>query len=158
MTVKNTIEPVDVEWTMNWPYKPATQEFEPEMALAHLLMNGVVFLNSHWWHKEADKDLRDTVACFVNCNDVFAWASADGEELPLEKLESLYRLWKANPKWGSDKWCCLQRNEQPQKPIKEAMQKEGYWDAELEALQENAYWASLRSNKATESADGAKGE
>jgi hypothetical protein len=142
--LKNTIQASDIEWTMEWGDKPPTVEFEAELALAHLLMNGVIFTNDHWWEKEAPQHLQKATGLFVNCSDVFAWGCADSDELPHDQIKPLYKLWAANPKWGPVKWACIHRDEQPQEPIKRDMKAEGYWDAELEVLPENSYWAALR--------------
>lgn len=106
---KDTITPEDVEWTMTWgekyPDKPPTEQiFEESAALAHLLINEVVFLNSHWWEKECPEHIQKAISVAVNCNDIFAWACADAEALPYEQIETLYRMWKADPAWGPAKW------------------------------------------------------
>jgi len=75
-----------------------------------------------------------TTVLYVNCNDLFYWGTADAESLPNSEIGNLYRMWKANPKWGVDKWCCLRRKLRPQIPIVEMMKKDGFWDEELESL------------------------
>ena len=92
------IEPRNVEWEMDWGNKPETfsktgkeKIFEPDIALAHLLLNEVVFTNSHWWKyfkmgthtsdgwkTEPREDARwseeesKTISVSVECNDIFA--------------------------------------------------------------------------------------
>lgn len=107
--------------------------FDEDTALAILIAEGVCFVSGQdyvapW--SNTDK----TCAVVVNCNDVFYWASGDAEPLPNSQIEKLYRMWKANKDWGSIKWCCLHRNLRPQVPIVRDMKKDGFWDAELEAL------------------------
>ena len=75
-----------------------------------------------------------TTILYVNCNDLFYWGCADAESITNDEIPKLYKLWKANKRWGVDKWCCLKRKLRPQVPIVEDMKKDGYWDDELEAL------------------------
>lgn len=140
--VKNTIEPNDIEWTMSWgpqfPDKPPTEQmFEEEGALAHLLMNEVVFINSKWWEKACPEHVRNSIHVAVNCNDIFAWACSDAEVLPYDQIETLYRMWRDDPSWGPAKWCAIQRNQKPQKPVIDAMKKAGVWDERMESLGKN---------------------
>lgn len=81
---------------------------------------------------------------WVLCNDMFAWALADLEELPLSEVPILWAMWYADPKWGDIKWCCIRRNEQPQNPVVEMMKEAGSWDETMEALPENQYDAAWR--------------
>jgi hypothetical protein len=76
-----------------------------------------------------------TTVLYVNCNDLFYWGTADAESLPNDEIGNLYRMHMNNKKWGSSKWCCLKRKLRPQVPIVEDMKKDGFWDAELEALE-----------------------
>lgn len=129
-----SLEEKDIEWVMHWnrPDKGDEVMFEEEKALAHLLINGVVFTNSHWWEDAWPDAAKRTISIIVNCNDVFAWGSADGEELPHAEIENLYRMWRKDPVWGPSIWCIKQRNQMPQKPVEEAIRKAGIWD--LDAL------------------------
>lgn len=125
--------------------------FFQDEALGYLLYEKVCFLNSRkynksWKEDEVDLSEDSTIVVFVNCNDVFAWAYADGEEVSfseyveegkVNELYDLLRLHLENKKWGSIKWVCLKRNMKPQSPIVRDMKKEGYWDTELESLPEN---------------------
>lgn len=135
----------DIEWTMDWgaDHKERfdqetqfTKEFEEEMALAHLLMNEIVFTNSFWWEKD-QKPKR--TGLFVILNDIFAWACSDGEELEYEQIEPLYRLWRQYGYDGVIIWACRLRNEQPQGPVKREMIQAGHWLDDLEALPANKY-------------------
>ncbi len=104
--------------------------FDEEVALAQLLLEGVLFLSY-----ASEK----TVSLAVNCNDIFTWGCADAEDLPLNQVEPLYEMVLKHPKWGSSIWCCLQRNEQPQAPVARAMKEAGEWDEIMEKLPENGY-------------------
>jgi hypothetical protein len=110
-----------------------TQDNDNEhLMLAVLLANERVFyLNDKLW---------------VFCSDMFAWACADLEELPLtsKDITELWQMWYADQKWGDIKWCCIRRNEQPQNPVIEMMKEAGSWDDVMEGLRENQYDASWR--------------
>jgi hypothetical protein len=149
MEIKNTIDNDDVEWE----YHPGVTKdgkvlspgvtlepemvFEEPMALAHLLMNEVVFLNSHWWKHDWPDEAKKVTSINVNCNDVFAWGCADAEPMMHEDIESLYRMWKKDPQWGASVWCILRRNEMPQKPVYDAIKKAGIWDLDQMGLGQN---------------------
>jgi hypothetical protein len=100
--------------------------FRHDRALALMLMNGVVLVV-------------DNKVC-ANCSDVFVWGSSDEEELPLDEIEPLYRLWRERP-WGSSIWCLIKRKQMPQEPVGEAIRKAG-WD--LDALKDRH---GLRNNE-----------
>jgi hypothetical protein len=86
---------------------------------------------------------------WVLCNDMFAWALADLEELPLtfEDITALWQMWYADQEWGHIKWCCIKRQEKPQNPVVEMMKKNGSWDDVMEALPENHYDAAWRKHR-----------
>jgi hypothetical protein len=113
-----------------------------ELALAVLLANQVVFLNNAKL-SVPNSDVWNTVV-YVNCNDVFLWACADAEPISNSdgdegsEIIELYKLFKENPMHGPTKWVCKKRNLQPQKPLKQMMIKDGYWDSELESLTANS--------------------
>lgn len=109
------------------------EEPEEEQALAELLTAEVCFISMQdylapWNHEEK------TSAVVALCNDLFYWGCADAEALPRDEILNLYRMWKANPKWGTDKWCCLHRHLRPQLSIIRDMKADDFWDAELEAM------------------------
>lgn len=136
--IKWTLESDDIEWIMYWSKSPLKTSkgvkdedepvFENDMALAHLLMNEVVFVNSFHWRDDLPAEDRKNVAIFVNCSDVFAWACSDAEVLPSGQIESLYRMWKRDQSMGPAVWCAIQRNQMPQKPVEDAIRKAGIWD------------------------------
>lgn len=104
------------------------ETFIEETALAHLLMNDVLFAGERG----------GTVDLYVDCNDVFAWAVADAEKLPYDKIQELYLMWEKDPRYGPTKWCVLQRKYMPQAPVLEAMKKAGSWDLDEKELEPNA--------------------
>lgn len=141
-----TIAPDDVEWEYDRTGLKANLKdneriqalpdketmFEDGKALAVLLMNEVIFLNSHWWEDEWPEKAKKLTSLNVNCNDVFAWGCADAEELPHDQIESLYHMWQKDPSWGPAVWCMIQRNQMPQKPVEKIIREMGIWD--LDAL------------------------
>jgi hypothetical protein len=107
--------------------------FDEDKALAILIAEEVCFVSGQDYQAPwSPKD--KSCAVVVNCNDVFYWATGDAEALPQSEIQTLYRMWRANPKYGSDKWCCLRRHLRPQVPLVEMMKKDGFWDQDLEAL------------------------
>ena len=143
----------DIRWEMDWsqlkedgtrlfPDKPEKEMmFEPEKALAHLLISERVFINNHWWKSAIKKndlhrlpenpwpeDACETFGIFVNCNDVFAWACADAEEMTHDELESVYEHFEKDPVYGTVVWCIKKRQQMPQAPVYDDIQKAGIWD------------------------------
>lgn len=132
----------DVYWVMNWdtnlhPDKPKPELiFEESKALARLLAEEVVFINSHWWEESWPEDAKKKTSLNVNCNDIFAWGCADAEEINYNEIQSLYDHWLKDNVWGPAKWCCHRRGQKPQKPVIDAMKKAGSWDGSMENLPE----------------------
>lgn len=141
-----TIDPTDIRWDMNWsqmkedgtrchPNKPEIEKmFEHEAALAHLLINEVVFLNSNWWEDSWPEDAKKTFSISLNCNDVFAWGCADAEGLRFYDLEDVYDHWEKDPSWGPAIWCIKKRKQMPQRPVEKSIREAGIWD--LDQLKE----------------------
>lgn len=130
--VQNTFTEEDVEWLMEWGENkkdkpPKEWVFEISMALGHLLLNEVIFLNDNHWEKTWPEDARKTVALCVGCNDIFAWACSDGETILRQEIETLYRLWLHSPTWGAAAWCIFKRKVKPQAPVLTRMTAAG-WD------------------------------
>lgn len=115
------------------------REFEEERALAYLLAKGIVFVSDKWQSSTASY----LISLYVDCSDVFAWGFAEGEELPFEEIETLYKYVKNDPKDGSYIWCIIQRKMMPQKPVQDAITQNGIWNLlELQkqyCLAENKY-------------------
>lgn len=137
---QTTVEPSDVYWWMDWSQRKPTGEraypdkperelvFEQEDALALLLINEVVFLNSHHWEDDWPVEARKAISINVNCNDVFVWGCADAETLPYGEIQALYDMWAKDPREGGNVWCIIRRKQLPQRPVAEAIRKAGIWD------------------------------
>jgi len=113
----------DVDATISPEHiKTALEIREPEWLLAHLLLNDVVFLNTHW--------ARDGVTILVNCNDGFG-PYADCERIKLDEIETLYQLWQRDSIYGSLAWVIAKRKERTwaHKKIDDRMTARG-WDVE----------------------------
>lgn len=115
-----------------------------EEALAVLLDAQAVFANGRKYICEGGEQ-PETVVLFVNCNDVFAWGCADAEDLPYGEIAAVYEAWEHPSGWGVERWCCIRRNEKPQRPVEERIRGDGAWDAVMEALPENRYDAACRA-------------
>jgi len=134
-----------IEWKMDWSEedqlkhgRPADElVFEKDKALAHLLLNDVVFVNNHWWKKDLPEKFKESISVNVNCSDVFAWACADAEELPKKEIETLYRMWRKDPVWGPSVWCMIQRKKMPQPPVEMVIRELGIWDLDTLKLAPN---------------------
>ena len=114
--------------------------FNRDVALALMLMNGVVFVHSFWWKEKESKWTKEEAnytSISVNCNDIFAWGCADSEPLPCDEIEKVYKIWKNDESWGTAKWCAIKRNMKPQLPVIELMKREGAWDEVMENLGPN---------------------
>ena len=101
--------------------------FVEEAALIELLADDVLLMSGGYPNGKK-------CTLVVNCSDLFYWATADGEELPPDEVEQLYRAWKADPVYGPSIWCCRQRGLRPQAPIEQKWRAQGVWTDELEAL------------------------
>ena len=127
--------------------------FDTEEALAYLFREGIVFANSRpyitnpWEPKEKHITGESTLCVFVLCNDVFAWGTADAENITATEdvdieTNELYRLMTyvlENKVWGGTKYACWKRNLQPQKPVINRLKSEGIWDEWWEALPTNSF-------------------
>ncbi|BBA65598.1 predicted ORF [Xanthomonas phage XacN1] len=65
---------------------------------------------------------------YVNCSDVFAWGCSDAEDYVDDQLLTLFKMFNKDRSWGTAMWCMIQRKERPQKPVEDAIRKEGIWD------------------------------
>jgi hypothetical protein len=121
-----------------------------EVCVAQLLKDGILFVSGRelkWTEHYKDGDMEcSTICLMVNCNDLFAWGTADCEGLPYREIGPLWKAWKSGP-WGVTRWCCVRRNEQPQGPVKRRMIAEGHWDETLESLPENYETRFYREEK-----------
>lgn len=140
-----------VRWEMDWsqtrpdgtrmhPDRPLTEIiFEKEVALAILLLNDVVFLNSHWWMKDEGWP---EAACRrpslnVNVNDVLAWAAADAYTMDYRDIREVYEHWERDPVWGTAVWYCKKENMMPQSSVAQAIREAGLWDIDNMGLRPN---------------------
>lgn len=82
---------------------------------------------------ESDGD-KAPAAIFVNCNDLFAWACADAEPLPMSEINNLYAMEREHRPHGASIWACLRRGMRPQGPVEKKMREAGAWTDEMEAL------------------------
>lgn len=144
MEIRWTIEEDDIEWiwdtkgTTDVPDEPKTI-FENDKALAVLLLNEVIIINSHWYEKEMPEKFQKSINACVVCNDIFSWGSADCEDLPFSEIENLYKMWRMDPVWGSAVWCMIQRKELPQAPVAKTIDALGIWKLKEFNLKENYY-------------------
>lgn len=114
------------------------QHLDEGRAVAELLLDGVLFVNSRKYLCYDGKTERPaTLVLFVNCNDIFAWACADAEQVEMKELLDLYQMHVADKKWGAAKWCCKKRNQRPQYPVERDMRADGSWDDTMEKLCRN---------------------
>ncbi len=120
-------------------WRHGVELFYEEGAIAELLDDDVLFANSRKYLCTDGSTRPDTMVLFVNCNDVFAWACCDAEEVAMRELRALYTAWTANRTWGPARWCCIKRNQKPQRPVEQAMREAGAWDDVMDALPENEY-------------------
>jgi len=84
-----------------------------------------------------DQDGKSTIGIFLNCSDVFAWGCADCEPITQEDLPSLYRMCRADPKYGDIKWVCKKANLQPQRALADIMKAAGCWEPWMDELGKN---------------------
>ena len=103
-------------------------DFEIDEALAILLIEGHVFVNSPWWIKEWPEEARKGFAVLVNCNDVFAWGCADAETCLFSEFEDLFEHYVKDKIWGPSIWCIKKRGILPQKPVFKKIEELGIWD------------------------------
>lgn len=131
-----TVTPDEARWVFN--YSGVDEEaFEPAEALALLLINGVIILNSNYWEKDWPDEAKKTFALGVVCSDSFYFASADAEPMLYKDLEDVYDHWIQNEGWGPVVWCCKKRKQMPLKWAYDAIQSLGIWDLDKLELQSN---------------------
>ena len=109
-------------------------EFEPDLALQHLLSNDILIVNSFWWKKDWPEDAKKMISFGVNCSDTFSYACADAEELMFEELEDLYQHVIKDKIWGSTVWCIKKRKRKPISEIFNELIKNPIWIDELHQL------------------------
>lgn len=110
--------------------------FDETLAVAELLYNDVCFVNTRKYLSIEGAVQPSTVVVFAICNDAFAWACADAEEI--DNVEGLWRAWKQDGEDGVIRWIALKRNARPIKPHEERMRRNGSWTIEMDALPMNS--------------------
>ena len=127
-----------------WTDANGVEQCLEDECLAELLKGSVLFvLPITYLDYRGEK--KETTGLFVNCSDLFAWGGADIEELPFDQIAALYKAWKADPRFGSSKWCCQRRNQRPQAPAERDMREAGTWDDAMEALPLNTRDAEVHA-------------
>ena len=122
--------------TPQFPDKPDIEyEFDPELALAYLLLQTVIFTNNFWYETTWSAEAQKRINIEVICNDVFGWAMADAECLDYDEIEDLYDHYEKDKEWGPAIWCIKKRKLMPQKPVYDRIQAAGIWD--LNQLQQS---------------------
>ena len=127
-------------------YKDKDKEeiyFDEDEAILQLLAEGILFCN-YRTHSSDDKKLTNdgkTIVLFLNCNDVFAWACADAEDVSsIEELKSLYDYCEKYGAWqGSTIWVCMKRKQKPQRPLEKLLKDNNAWPIEIDELPDNKY-------------------
>ena len=126
----------------DWPFwtsKSTGKEHcdEAEALSQMLASDGLLFVSGGAgpFFKIDEKD-KIPASIYVNCNDLWIWACADAEPLPMDQIGIFYKAWKADGE-GVKQWCCVQRDMQPQEPIRKNMREAGTWTDVLEALPKN---------------------
>lgn len=110
-------------------YSIDTKEiFEPEIALAVLLMERKIMLNSHWWEKDWPKEARKKFAIAVICNDVFYYASADAESIDYLELKDAFMHWEKDNDFGLIVWAIKKRKQKPIPEVYKSIMDEGIWN------------------------------
>lgn len=130
-------KPCRVMWEMTYHDGHKEIIFEENLALAALLMQGKITLNSHWWKKEWPDIAKETFSINVNCDDVFAWGCSDAQELDYEELQTLWEYHIKDPRWGCEVWCMTKRGYLPQSPVYNDIQQEGIWNLDNMNLKNN---------------------
>lgn len=132
--------------------------FDSSGAIAQLIREARVFhnyrryvVNDFGWEPPTPGTERisehPTMVVFLNCSDVFAWGAADAEQIRSEtELKRLVAHLRRDPIYGSLKWACQSRSEQPQSPWIRTLKEAGAWTPLLERLPPNRYDALRSSN------------
>lgn len=134
-------DPSAIEYLYEDDEGKTKKHFNHEGALAAMLLAEVVFLNDHWWKEDWPEDAKKTASLNVNTNDIFMWGCADAEEMKYSEIEEVYRYYAKDPSWGTAIWAIIKNKELPQKPVEDAIRKDGIWN--LDELKEQH---DLRAN------------
>lgn len=107
-------------------------EFEGSVALAHLLIEDVVFINDHWFEGSWDEKQKGLFGIYVNCNDTFFPAS-DAEEVVYNELENLYEHYEKDNIVGPLIWVAQKRKLWPWKRYTEQFKDSPAWKYDEES-------------------------
>jgi len=110
--------------------KMPSGEFDNEKALGMLLLDGTISLYDDTEYTNGE------IKLWINCNDVFAWACADAEDVHYDDIESIYKSWLADKKCGGIKWAIRKRGMPPQEPMVDLFKENGCWDEEMESIRQ----------------------
>ena len=130
-------DPSSIEYQYEDNNNETKSLFQVEEALAALLLNGAVFLNSNWWEDTWPDAAKKTVALCVNTNDVFIWGCADAECITYDEIEEVYRYWVKDPSWGTAIWAIIRNKELPQKPVADRIREAAIWDLDRLTTEHN---------------------
>lgn len=123
---------------------------EPEKALAILLVEEQVFLNTNWFKENWPDDAKKTTVLYANCNDVFAWGCADAESVEYDEIVDVFEHWMKDPDWGVAVWCIKKCNMMPQPPVERLIRRAGIWNLDEMGLRESPFkkdWSEESLNK-----------
>jgi len=129
----------EVTWTCAHGDGTVEACFETPLAVAALLAAGVVFVNAPWYRSDLPESDRGVARLLVNSSDVFAWACAEAEDLPMAEIPRLYAAWRADRTWGTTAWCIALRRAPAQPPVAARMHAAGTWDPERLAREGTTY-------------------
>ena len=119
--------------------------FQEEFAVKLLIEEDLLFVNYvpyPYYKIDNLPETEQTITLYVNANDIWMWGCADACHITSQDtLESLCKMHLDDKKWGCTKWCCIQRNMKPQKPIASDMYNDGAWDDVMEQLPDNPFWS-----------------
>lgn len=111
-------------------------DFDEESAICELIEAGIVFIGgkSGPFFRCGDESGAQ-VGLWVNCNDLWAWATADAEPLAIDDIEPLY-VTMCNPaRFSFQRWAALRYRRLPMPEIVLDMKSVGVWDDALGALE-----------------------
>lgn len=120
--------------------------FDENIALAILLLDEQIFLNSYYWKSKNYDDRQEEAwpesACEVtalclNTNDVLMWGCADAIPIEYSELRDIYDHWEKDHYWGTAIWYCKKLNMMPQKVVADHIRKMGIWDIDNMGLNKN---------------------
>lgn len=105
-------------------------EFNIEYALATLLLNDVIVLNSFWKNKhwKTDVYIGKALPISVKCDGVFSYNAKDTELIAYFEIQSLYDHWVKDPIWGPAIFCIKKRKTQPLESVYHKIQNAGIWN------------------------------